>query len=133
GEGYVSRVTDAYSRKNVGFYGDDNMKTQSVKRAVISSLRQRQSEEKLIRHSDRGSQYCSKEYQDIHKNHKVTCSMTDGYDFYQNALEERVNVILKMEYLLLKQIDLEEARTMVADSVEIYNQMRHHTALKYKT
>ncbi|MDF5164332.1 DDE-type integrase/transposase/recombinase, partial [Vibrio parahaemolyticus] len=64
GESYVSLVTDAYSRKIVGFYVDDNMKTQSVKRAFILALRQRQSEEKLIHHSDRGSQYCSKEYQD---------------------------------------------------------------------
>ncbi|MDK9769686.1 IS3 family transposase, partial [Vibrio sp. D417a] len=54
GESYLSLVTDAYSRKIVGFYVDDNMKTQSVKRAFISALRQRQSEEKLIHHSDRG-------------------------------------------------------------------------------
>ncbi|WP_438454084.1 IS3 family transposase [Vibrio alginolyticus] len=133
GESYLSLVTDAYSRKIVGFYVDDNMKTQSVKRAFISALRQRQSEEKLIHHSDRGSQYCSREYQDIHKKHRVTCSMTDGYDCYQNALAERVNGILKMELLLKKPKDLKEARTMVAESVDIYNQMRPHTALKYKT
>ncbi|EKZ8660196.1 transposase, partial [Vibrio alginolyticus] len=63
----------------------------------------------------------------------VTCSMTGGYDCYQNALAERVNRILKMELLLKKPKDLKEARTMVAESVDIYNQMRPHTALKYKT
>ncbi|WP_155483743.1 integrase core domain-containing protein, partial [Vibrio campbellii] len=84
-------------------------------------------------HSDRGSQYCSKEYQDLHAKHKVVCSMTDGYDCYQNALAERVNGILKMEYLLRKPKDIVQARKMVAESVEIYNQMRPHTALKYKT
>ncbi|KPN00030.1 integrase, partial [Vibrio alginolyticus] len=61
-----------------------------------------------------------------------TCSMTDGNDCYQNALAERVNGILKMELLLKKPKDLKEARTMVAESVDIYNQMRPHTALKYK-
>ena len=59
--------------------------------------------------------------------------MTDGYDCYQNALTERVNGILKMEYLLRKLKDIVQARKMVAESVEIYNQMRRHTALKYKT
>ncbi|MBY7697682.1 integrase core domain-containing protein, partial [Vibrio alginolyticus] len=56
-----------------------------------------------------------------------------GYDCYQNALAERVNGILKMELLLKKPKDLKEARTMVAESVDTYNQMRPHTALKYKT
>ena len=59
--------------------------------------------------------------------------MTDGYDCYQNALAERVNGILKNEYLLVKPNDLEEARKMVAQSVLTYNQQRPHTALKYKT
>ncbi|ELI5389177.1 TPA: integrase core domain-containing protein, partial [Vibrio parahaemolyticus] len=55
------------------------------------------------------------------------------YDCYQNALAERVNGILKMELLLRKPKNLEDARKMVAESVQIYNQMRPHTALKYKT
>ena len=59
--------------------------------------------------------------------------MTDGYDCYQNALAERVNGILKNEYLLVKPNDLEEARKMIAQSVLTYNQRRPHTALKYKT
>ncbi len=133
GESYVSLVTDAYSRKIVGYYVDDNMKTQSVKRAFTSALKKRKNKEKLVHHSDRGSQYCSKEYQDIHKNHGISCSMTDGYDCYQNALAERINGILKTELLLRKPRDLGEARVMVAESVEIYNQLRPHTALKYKT
>ncbi|MGF1851724.1 integrase core domain-containing protein, partial [Vibrio satsumensis] len=63
----------------------------------------------------------------------VSCSMTDGYDCYQNALAERINGILKMEYLLNKPNDLDEAKKMVAESVKIYNEYRPHTALKYKT
>ena len=59
--------------------------------------------------------------------------MTDGYDCYQNALAERVNGILKNEYLLSKPNDLADAKRMVAESVTIYNQRRPHLALKYKT
>lgn len=59
--------------------------------------------------------------------------MTDGYDCYQNALAERVNGILKMEYLLTKPNDLNEAKKMVSESVKLYNEQRPHTALKYKT
>ncbi len=59
--------------------------------------------------------------------------MTDGYDCYQNVQAERINGILKMEYLLNKPNDFGEAKNMVAESVKIYNEYRPHTALKYKT
>ncbi|WP_141738503.1 integrase core domain-containing protein, partial [Acinetobacter proteolyticus] len=59
--------------------------------------------------------------------------MTDGYDCYQNALAERVNGILKNEYLLHKPRNLEDAKRMVAESIEIYNSRRPHLSLKYKT
>ncbi|MFB2644635.1 integrase core domain-containing protein, partial [Shewanella bicestrii] len=87
----------------------------------------------LIHHSDRGIQYCSNAYQAVHAHHGVTCSMTDGYDCYQNALAERVNGILKQEFLTHKPATLEEARQMVTEAVAIYNQRRPHLALKYKT
>lgn len=133
GETYLSLVTDAYSRKIVGYHVDDNMRAQSVKQAFINALKSRRTRQPLIHHSDRGVQYCSAEYQKLHQQHGVSCSMTDGYDCYQNALAERVNGILKSEYLLIKPANLTEARKMVAESVKIYNQYRPHTALKYKT
>ena len=133
GESYLSLVTDAYSRKIVGYQVDGNMRTQSVKQAFTRALKHKSTNEKLIHHSDRGMQYCSAEYQKLHKKHDVQCSMTDGYDCYQNALAERINGILKNEYLLHKSRDLEEARDMVAESVAIYNSRRPHLALKYKT
>ena len=69
----------------------------------------------------------------IHDEHGITYSMTDGYDCYKNALAERVNGILKNEYLLIKPKDLEEAKRMVKQSINIYNQQRPHSALGYKT
>ncbi|MCW2257216.1 transposase InsO family protein [Providencia alcalifaciens] len=59
--------------------------------------------------------------------------MTDGYDCYQNALAERVNGILKMEYLLVKPSNLEQARKLVEESIQLYNERRPHLSLNYKT
>jgi putative transposase len=59
--------------------------------------------------------------------------MTDGYDCYQNALAERVNGILKGEFLLTRPADLAQARRMVAESIQIYNNERPHLSLKMQT
>jgi len=133
GDAYLSLVTDAYSRKIVGYHIDSNMKTCSVIKAYQRALNQREHDTALIHHSDRGVQYCSGLYQHTHKRYKVQCSMTDGYDCYQNALAERVNGILKNELLLAKPANLQQAKKMVAESVAIYNERRPHLALKYKT
>lgn len=133
GDTYLSLVTDAYSRKIVGYHVDDNMKASSVKKAYCNALKQRKTKSSLVHHSDRGVQYCSHEYQLLHEKYHTKCSMTDGYDCYQNALAERINGILKNEYLLIKPKNLSEAKKMVEESVMIYNQRRPHTALKYKT
>jgi len=63
----------------------------------------------------------------------IRCSMTDGYDCYQNALAERVNGILKGEFLLQRPHDLAQARRMVEQSIAIYNHERPHLSLKYRT
>lgn len=130
---YLSLVTDAYSRKIVGYHLDRHMQTSAVGRALKMALRQRSGGGRLIHHSDRGIQYCSAEYQRLHEEHGITCSMTDGYDCYQNALAERVNGILKEEFLLCRAGNLEEARQMVRESIRIYNEKRPHLSLKYKT
>lgn len=133
GEAYLSLVTDAYSRKIVGYHVHDNLKTASVAKAFRKALSGRRTQQGLIHHSDRGVQYCSAEYQKLHKQHKVRCSMTDGYDCYQNALAERVNGILKNEYLIRKPDDIEQAKIMVEESIRTYNQRRPHLSLEYKT
>ena len=130
---YLSLVTDAYSRKIVGYHVDEHMQTNAVGKALKMAVRGRQYKLPLIHHSDRGIQYCSAEYQAIHQKHEITCSMTDGYDCDQNALAERVNGILKHEFLLNKPKDLAEAREMVRQSIQIYNERRPHLSLKYKT
>jgi putative transposase len=130
---YVSLITDAYSRKITGWHVHDGMSTEEVSQAFRMALRHRQTSQPLVHHSDRGIQYCSTEYQRIHARHGTTCSMTDGYDCYQNALAERVNGILKMEYLLQTPADLKQAKRMVSESVRLYNEERPHLSLEYET
>ncbi len=130
---YLSLVTDAYSRKIVGWHVHEGLETGQVSQALKMALRQRKTRQRLVHHSDRGIQYCSGEYQRIHERHGLTCSMTDGYDCYQNALAERVNGILKTEFLLQRPADLQQARAMVGESVRLYNQERPHLSLQCKT
>jgi transposase InsO family protein len=130
---YLSLVTDAYSRKIVGHHVHESLQTEEVAQALKMALRTRRGRGRLIHHSDRGIQYCSTYYQALHEQHGLTCSMTDGYDCYQNALAERINGILKTEFLLYRPENLTQARRMVNQSVEIYNLERPHLALKYKT
>ncbi|MFQ1685939.1 IS3 family transposase [Aeromonas veronii] len=130
---YLSLVTDAYSRKIVGHHVHQGMHAESVAMAFKKALKQRRGGGELIHHSDRGVQYCSGLYQSLHERYGVKCSMTDGYDCYQNALAERVNGILKGELLLQSPQDLTQAREMVREAVDIYNAERPHHALKYRT
>lgn len=130
---YLSLVTDVYSRKIVGWHVHESLQTEEVAQALQMALKERKTRQRLVHHSDRGIQYCSSYYQQLHQRHGVTCSMTDGYDCYQNALAERVNGILKTEFLLTRPQDLHQARRMVEQSIDIYNRERVHLSLKMQT
>ncbi|MBW3814827.1 IS3 family transposase, partial [Aeromonas hydrophila] len=129
---YLSLMMDAYSRK-IGHHVYEGMHAESVAMAFKKARKQRCGGGMLIHHSDRGVQYCSGLYQSLHERYGVKCSMTDGYDCYQNVLAERVNGILKGELLLQSPQDLTQARKMVREAVDIYNVERPHHALKYRT
>jgi transposase InsO family protein len=131
--GYLSLITDAYSRRIMGYHLHPSLHTDGVLKALKMALRQRRTKGELIHHSDRGIQYCSEAYQKIHRQHRLTCSMTDGYDCYQNALAERINGILKTELLTALPANLEQASTMISQAVNIYNHERPHLALQKQT
>ncbi|EHK9823510.1 IS3 family transposase, partial [Escherichia coli] len=86
GTAYLSLVTDACSRKIMGYHVGENLQTENVVKAFRQALRLRKTTSPLVHHSDRGLQYCSALYQSVHERNGITCSMTDGYDCYQNAL-----------------------------------------------
>lgn len=125
---YLSLVTDAYSKKIMGYYVADNMNTQSSLKALKMALKYRKHKSlSLIHHSDRGLQYCADEYQkELHKN-KVLCSMTQNSDPYENAVAERVNGILKQEFRIDKYNQKAEImQKIVKEAINIYNQIRPH-------
>lgn len=130
---YLSLVTDAYSRKIMGYELSDEMKATDVVKALDMTVNNRQHQCNAIHHSDRGLQYCSKIYQEKLLKSNITPSMTDGYDCYQNALAERINGILKQEFLLYKCQNIEELKQLVDESILIYNEMRPHLSLGLKT
>ncbi|WP_144357728.1 integrase core domain-containing protein, partial [Shewanella xiamenensis] len=86
-----------------------------------------------VHHSDRGLQYCSAVYQNALQASRIQPSMTDGYDCYQNALAERVNGILKQEFLLHRCRTFAELKILVRESIAIYNDMRPHLSLNMAT
>lgn len=87
----------------------------------------------LIHHSDRGSQYRSALYQSALSKHQIKPSMTDGYDCYQNALAERINCILKQEFLIYRCKTFVDLKALVKESIDVYNQLRPHLSLGMKT
>ncbi|MCF2950503.1 IS3 family transposase, partial [Paraglaciecola aquimarina] len=126
---YLSLVTDAFSRKIVGYHLSHEMKATDVVKALNMAIKNRHYDHGLIHHSDRGSQYCSALYQSVLEVNNISPSMTDGYDCYQNALAERINGILKQEFLLYQCNTLDELRILVSESISIYNEMRPHLSL----
>jgi transposase InsO family protein len=72
---YLSLITDAYSRKIVGYHVDDNMQTSAVGKALKMAVYGRQYQLPLTHHSDRGIQYCSAEYQAIHPRFSIRATL----------------------------------------------------------
>lgn len=130
---YLSLVTDAYSRKIMGHKLSRQMKASDTVQALHQAAQRREYQQPLIHHSDRGMQYCSGLYQQALQQHGITPSMTDGYDCYQNALAERINGILKQEFLSERCQSFEALRGLVDESVEIYNGYRPHLSLNMQT
>ena len=132
---YLALITDAYSKKIVGYDVSNSLETVGCSNALKMALKRRKYPlRELIHHSDRGVQYCSGEYQTLLTKNRIRCSMTECYDPYENAVAERVNGILKQEFLLESQHSyLEWMKKMVKQSVQIYNQERPHFSLLMQT
>lgn len=134
GWGYLSLITDAYSRKIMGYCFHKDLSAQGCVRALKMALDNRIYQEHLIHHSDRGSQYCSKEYVEVLLSSKIAISMTENGDPYENALAERVNGILKEEFSLhYSAMGFDETARKVAESIGAYNELRPHASCDYLT
>ena len=125
---YLSLITDAYSKKIMGYHVADNLNAESTLQALKMAQKHRNyKHSSLIHHSDRGLQYCSAEYQQALKKSKIRCSMTQNSDPYENAVAERINGILKQEFMIdTYHQDLATMKQIVKESISIYNDQRPH-------
>jgi transposase InsO family protein len=135
GHAYLSLVTDAYSKKIMGWSLDDNMKVSMVKEALKMAHDNRTyNHSNVIHHSDRGMQYCCPDYTEFAGNLNFVMSTTQNSDPYENAIAERINGILKYEFGLRKILpSVEVARKIMKQAVDLYNTERLHWSLDLKT
>ena len=131
---YLALITDLYSRKIVGWDVSNSLSVEGCKRALRMALKDVQPGCGLIHHSDRGIQYCTPRYTSILEKHGIQISMTEENHVYENAVAERVNGILKDEFLLGERLpSFHFATQLVPSSIQTYNDQRLHLSLNYKT
>ena len=130
---YLSLITNAYSRKIVGFYLSKSLGASGSIKALKMALNNNPNLQRIIHHSDRGVQYCCNAYVGILKNKKIKISMTENGDPLENAIAERVNGILKDELLQEVYNDLPAAQDGIAKTISVYNHLRPHSRISYKT
>lgn len=127
---YLHLITDAYSKRIVGFKLSENMQATTTLKALKMALSERVYKEQLIHHSDRGLQYCSSIYTKTLADSNIKVSMTEEYDPYENAVAERINGILKSEFGIDEVFEnYELLELQVLQSIALYNQLRPHMSI----
>jgi putative transposase len=128
--GYLSLITDAYSRQIMGHCFRTDMSAQGCADALQMAVVNRSYPfAELMHHSDRGAQYCSAEYVKLLQDNNISISMTENGDPYENALAERMNGIIKGEFNLYEsRVGFEATKTLIANSINTYNQQRPHSS-----
>ena len=134
GFNYLSLITDAYSRKIVGYCLWPSLESQGAIKALEMALAGNKRSKDTIHHSDRGVQYCCSDYVRCIEKACIQLSMTEKGDPYENAIAERVNGILKTEFGLSGHFTTNsQALEAVDNAVDIYNNRRPHASCDYLT
>jgi putative transposase len=127
---YLFLITDAYSRKIIGWKLSESLAMESAMEALSMAISQCSRPKGVIHHSDRGFHYCNPQYVNLLQHNKMIISMTEENHCYENAMAERVNGILKDEFLLDEEMpDLKTAIKAVKQAIETYNTKRPHWSL----
>lgn len=129
---YISFITDAYSHKIVGYHIAPTLDAVETLQALKMALKELDTTTALdlTHHSDRGIQYCCSDYVNLLQENNIKISMTENGDPLENAIAERVNGILKEEYLNhYKSSNLDQAKEHLKTSVELYNNHRPHMSI----
>lgn len=133
GFAYLSLVTDVYSRMIVGWNLSRSLSVEGALNAVQQAIAQRRCGGRLVHHSDRGIQYCCHAYTGLLKARGITISMGQAGNCYDNAIAERINGILKDEYLLDSEfVNFDHALSATKQAVYLYNYKRPHWSLNLK-
>jgi len=131
---YITLITDTHSHRIMGYHLATDLEAVSSMEALRMALAHTEVPEGLIHHSDRGVQYCSHKYVELLQHHGIRISMTENGDPLENAVAERINGIIKQEYLDLGHVDtIEEARAELDKAVGLYNGGRPHSSISMLT
>lgn len=132
---YISFITDTYSHKIVGYHVAQTLETIESIQALKMALGTLSEKPKyLIHHSDRGIQYCSNSYVKLLQDYNLKISMTENGDPLENAIAERINGIIKDEYLHNYQVNnIKEAKSLLKAVVALYNNERPHMSISNLT
>jgi len=135
GYSYLSLITDAYSRKIVGYALHPSLGSEGCMIALSMALDGRISlNSPLVHHSDRGVQYCCGSYVDLLSAKNIAISMTQSGNPYENALAERMNGIIKSEFFPKKIFqNHKEAKKVIDKIIQVYNGRRPHSSLNFLT
>jgi putative transposase len=129
---YISLVTDAYSRKIIGYHLSKTLQSIGAIKALQMAIQQLpvQLDRPLWHHSDRGVQYCCEGYIKLLQDKAIGISMTENGDPLENAIAVRINGILKSEYLGQYSPDsFDDAVLLLRSAVELYNNERPHLSI----
>ena len=126
---YLFLITDAYSKKIVGWKVADNMRHENAIEALKMALKQCGRGDRPIHHSDKGLQYCARKYTSMLTRRKMPISMTEGYDPRNNGIAERVNGILKEEFLKHMDINKDNICQVLTKVIDTYHTRRPHLSL----
>ena len=132
---FLSLITDAYSHKIMGYSIAENLEGGHTCRALDMALSMRtKSTTELIHHSDRGSQYCSHNYTSMLRKNDIKISMSENSDPLENAIAERINGIVKNEYLCHFGFkNKRQIEKMLPEIIKRYNNLRPHLSINMKT
>lgn len=132
---YLHLVTDAYSKKIMGWSLSPSLHAKATISALQMAIRNAGCNlNGLIHHSDRGCQYCCEKYVKLLQDNRIQISMTQDGNPRDNAIAERVNGILKTEWLNDENFEcFNDAYNRIAQIINIYNNKRPHLSLNYKT
>lgn len=131
---YLFLTTDYYSRKIIGYALKTSLSAEGALEAFDMAHRYAKPPSGFIHHSDHGIQYCCKEFVSKLLKNNAQISMTGKDHCYDNAVAERVNGILKQEFGLGKELsDIVAARKLTIEGINLYNNVRLHVSLEYRT